>query len=137
MITVTFNNIEYRNELRFADTESGVIGLTVEGHALPVDTAEWDSSCVTAGLQKGENIICAAVSFATMNLLRSVAMIAGIRPEYDNEDGLFRLTIVMKGLDEVRTAIVRVLVESFMIGMLDLEKAHPGFIEINTVMEKS
>lgn len=130
MITVTIHNLTYDEELRFSDTDGSVVSITVEGHAIPgglFREAGGEESIVTA---KGENIICAAVSFAGLNLIRSLTIIAGITPDYTIENGSMRVSLAPEALDEAKRSIARVLLEAFVIGMLDLERRYKSFITI-------
>lgn len=137
MITVTLTNVEYAEGITFADSEDGLIAVTVKGHAIPGDSNSDVSPVLTPGLKKGENLICAAVSFAALNLLRSTAIMAGIRPVYETENGFMSMSLSLRGLDEGQINTLAVLLESFLIGMLDLQKENPGFIEIQKVLDKT
>lgn len=135
MITVTLTNIEYADEIVFADAESGLIGVAVEGHAIPDRGHAEGFPGECQGFRKGENIICAAVSFGTLNLLRSLTIIAGIRPDYVSEPGFMRLSLSVRGLQDSQISSLKVLFESFLIGMLDLKNENPGFVEIKHVVD--
>jgi uncharacterized protein YsxB (DUF464 family) len=130
LITVTFNNVAYDEELRLPDTDEGVVSIVVEGHAIPGDLFREAGPDDTPAAAKGENIICAAVSFAGLNLVRSMTIIAGVSPEYKVENGLMRLSLATGGLDKVKKSIARVLIESFIIGMLDLERKYGRLVRV-------
>ncbi|MBN2159961.1 MAG: ribosomal-processing cysteine protease Prp [Spirochaetes bacterium] len=125
MVTVIFHNIVYDERLRFTDTGSGEISVTVTGHAVTGGS----------GQRKGENLVCAAVSALALTLLRSITIIANIRPEYAAEDGFMEFRIRIGDLDAQRKNTVSTLLESFMIGMLDVQKSNPDYIEIRTVID--
>ncbi len=137
MITVTLTNVEYTEGIAFSDSEKGLIGVTVEGHAIPGAADKQGLPDEVPGLRKGENLVCAAVSFGSLNLLRSIAIMTGIRPVYVSEDGFMSISLSLLGLDERQVSTLAVLLESFIIGMLDLQKENPGFIEIQNVFEKT
>jgi uncharacterized protein YsxB (DUF464 family) len=130
LIHVTFNNIFYENELLLKESKSGIIQVTVEGHALFNDRLEPKPE-----EKKGQNIICAAVSFSALTLLKSITMIAEIMPDYTLHDGLMDIKIDVRELDERKKAVLRVLLESFIIGMLDMNSKYPGYINMRTVAE--
>lgn len=132
LITVTFFNILYDDELSFAETESGAVRVTVEGHALFSEHGSGNKNEKLVNSKKGNNIVCAAVSFSALTLLRSIAIIAEIKPEYRIEDGLLDVTVTVNSLNAEKKTIIRVLLESFMIGMLDLNKKYPDVITIRT-----
>jgi len=135
LITVTYTNILYDDELRFTETEAGTIRVTVEGHALFRTGDPGNSNDTFVNLKKGSTIACAAVSFSALTLLRSITIIAEIKPDYAIKDGLLDFTIDVGSLSDGKKNIIRVLLESFMIGMLDLNKKYQGMITIRTVAE--
>lgn len=135
MITVTLTNIEYGEELSFVDSKNGLIGMTVSGHAIPGLKDGDNPPEMPRGLGKGRNILCAAVSFGALNLLRSMAVIAGIRPVFVTKDGYMSMSVSIIGLEKGQIDTMKVLIESFLIGMLDLQKENPGFIEIHNILE--
>ena len=130
MITVTYHNIAYDDELRCDVNSSGVIKVKIEGHAL--FTADGGKQ---AGATKGYNLICAAVSFSAMTLLRSITMIAGINPDYTIKDGLMEIRTRVDTIGAEQKNIVKVLLESFLIGMLDMQKKYPDEMFIETAAE--
>ncbi|OHD64211.1 MAG: hypothetical protein A2176_01085 [Spirochaetes bacterium RBG_13_51_14] len=125
----------YDDDLFFSSAGGGTISLTVEGHALPDRNQPVSEVDATTGAVKGENIVCAAVSFSAQTLVRSMTIIAGIRPDYTIENGYMDVTIRINELNEEKTKILKVLLESFMIGMLDLREKHPDIITMRTVQE--
>jgi uncharacterized protein YsxB (DUF464 family) len=135
LITVTYNNILYGDELSIVEAESGIIKVTVEGHALFSTDNSLRNNDKPVNSKKGNNIVCAAVSFSALTLLRSITIMAEIKPEYRIEDGLLDLTVTFNSLNAEKKNIIRVLLESFMIGMLDLNKKYPDLITIHTVTE--
>lgn len=130
MITVTYHNIAYDDELRCDVTGSGIIKVRIEGHAL--FTA---GSGKKEGAQKGYNLICAAVSFSALNLLRSITIIAVINPDYTIKEGLMEIRMHVDTISAEQMIITRVLLESFLIGMLDMQKKYPDEIAIETIAE--
>jgi uncharacterized protein YsxB (DUF464 family) len=130
LITVTYNNILYDDELRCDVSGSGIIKIRIEGHAL--FTAD---SGKKAGTPKGYNLICAAVSFSALTLLRSITIIGVINPDYTIKEGLMEIRMHVDTLSTEQKTITRVLLESFLIGMLDMQKKYPDEIAIETIAE--
>jgi uncharacterized protein YsxB (DUF464 family) len=130
LITVTVHNVSYDEELRLPETDGSIVTIAIEGHAvlggLFGETGE--AGAIATG--KGENIICAAVSFAGLNLIRSLTIIAGVKPDYTIENGSMRMSLDTGGLDVKRLTIVKILVEAFLVGMLDIERKYKSFITI-------
>ena len=135
LITVTYTNILYGDKLSVVEAESGTIRVTVEGHALFSAGDSENNIEKLLDSKKGNNIVCAAVSFSALTLLRSITIIAEIKPESTIEDGLLDFTIEYSSLSEGKKQVVRVLLESFLIGMLDLNKKYQDMITIRTVTE--
>jgi uncharacterized protein YsxB (DUF464 family) len=130
LITVTFNNLSYDEELRLPDTDDRIVSITIEGHAITGEMPGGDVDGKKVATARGENIICAAVSFSGLNLVRSLTIISGTRPDYSIENGIMRLSLAAGSLDDKNKLIVKVLLESFIIGMLDLERKYREFISV-------
>ncbi len=129
MIYVSLSNIAYDDDLHFINNDE-TINIRVEGHALKADA---EKAGKEFNARRGENIICAAVSHSALNLIRSLNIIGGLRPACTVEDGLIEMTLDLKDLGSENMRTVRVLIESFVIGMRDLEKKYKDFITIQTV----
>ena len=130
MITVTYHNIAYDNELRCNVDSSGIIKIRLEGHAL--FSAEGAEGKAKKGAAKGYNLICAALSFSALTLLRSITIMGGINPDYNINEGLMEIRMHVEALSDEQNYILRVLLESFLIGMLDMQKKYPDEIVIKT-----
>ncbi len=131
MITVTFHNLSYDEELRLPDTDDRIVSIIIEGHAITGEMLGGDIDGKKVPTARGENIICAAVSFSGLNLVRSLTIISGTRPDFSIENGIMRLSLAMGSLDDKIKSIIAVLLESFIIGMLDLERKYRDFISVN------
>ena len=130
MVTVTFHNLAYDEELRFPGSAGSAVTVTLEGHAIPGDLFREGGDEQGTAAAKGENVICAAVSFAGLNLVRSMTIMTGISPEYTIESGLIRLSIETGRLDDETLSIARVLIESFLIGVLDVERKYGSLVKV-------
>ncbi|MBP7735923.1 MAG: ribosomal-processing cysteine protease Prp [Spirochaetes bacterium] len=135
MITVTYHNIQYDDELRCDLNGSGIIKVRIEGHALFSPEGTRSQPHRKAGAAKGYNLICAAISFSALTLLRSITIIAGINPDYTINEGLMEFWFHGSALNAEQKTIIRVLLESFLIGMLDMRKKYPDEIAIQTVAQ--
>ena len=125
----------YDDELRCDVAGSGEIKVTIEGHALFGVNLPKGGSTKKETTVKGFNLICAAVSFSALTLLRSITIIAGINPDYTIKDGLMEFRIHVNALSDEQNGIIRVLLESFLIGMLDMKKKYPDVITVRTIAE--
>ncbi len=135
MITVTYHNILYDEELRCDVNGSGAIKVTVEGHALFTAEGLKNKTGKKGGTAQGHGLICAAVSFSALTLLRSITIIAGINPDYTINEGLMAIRMHVDAVSVEQQAIIKVLLESFLIGMLDMQKKYPDEFVIHTVAE--
>ena len=93
LVTVTFHNLSYDEELRLPDTDDRIVSITIEGHAIPGEMFGDVVDEKKAPAAKGENIICAAVSFSGLNLIRSLTIIAGANPDYSVENGYMKVSL--------------------------------------------
>lgn len=135
MITVTYHNIQYDDDLRCDINGSGIIKVRIEGHAIFSPEGTKSRPGRKAAAVKGYNLICAAVSFSALTLLRSITIIAGINPDYAINEGLMEIRFHGSALNDEQKTIIRVLLESFLIGMLDMQKKYPDEITIQTVAQ--
>jgi len=126
LIIITISNITYGEKLDFTDA-GGVLSVAVKGHALFDDIAE------NQGLntKKGENIICAAVSYASLTLIKSVGIIGGILFDYTIKNGFLQFSINLSELDQDKKNVLKILLESFIIGLLDVKQKYGEFIELH------
>lgn len=135
MITVTYHNIGYDDELRCDIHGSGIIKVKIDGHALFSTEGAQSKPGRKEGSSKGYNLICAAVSFSALTLLRSITIIAGINPDYTINEGRMEIRMHVDAMNDGQKTIIRVLLESFLIGMLDMQKKYPDEIAIKTAAE--
>jgi uncharacterized protein YsxB (DUF464 family) len=135
LITVTYHNVQYDDELRCDITGSGIIRVKIDGHALFSAEGAKGKTGKKEGSSKGYNLICAAVSFSALTLLRSITIIAGMNPDYTINEGLMEIRMHVDSMSAEQKTITRVLLESFLIGMLDMQKKYPDEIAIQTVAE--
>ena len=128
MITVTVSNITYNKELKFTDADDE-LSVTVKGHAL----FEEISKNLEYSVKKGENIICAAVSFAALTLLKSIKIIGDIEFNYTIANGLLQFTLKLSELDSERKNVLKILLEAFLIGLFDIRQKYQDVISINFI----
>jgi len=126
LIIVTLLHIIYNEKLEFTQDGGGDISVSVKGHAVPEDSGGIGGS----NTAKGENIICAAVSFAALTLLRSIKIVGNIDPDYTFDDGMLQFSVKVSELDSKKKQVLKILIESFIIGILDLKQQYKDFITI-------
>ena len=116
MIKVILTNIAFDRGFFLNRTGNGVIALQVEGHA---------------GLnKKGEDIVCSAVSALAQTAVLSVSMLAGIEPDLRKRDGYIKMAVDTTSLDEHAVETIRVILGSFVIGIVEIVKAYPRQVRI-------
>jgi uncharacterized protein YsxB (DUF464 family) len=73
------------------------------------------------------------VSYAALTLLKSIKIIGDMEPRYTLESGLLRLAINWRELDPKRKNVLKILLESFIIGMLEIREKYRGIIDIHFI----
>ena len=85
-------------------------GITVDGHA--------------GYAEAGKDIVCAAVSVLTQNLISSIESLTEDSIEYDKTPG--HISIKFKNLSEQG----KLLVDSFFIGISQIIRAYPEYVQL-------
>ena len=103
MITITINR-----------TNNEITGFTVDGHA--------------KFKPHGEDIVCAAVSVLTQTALLGLGQyIVGIDYEIEASG---HLECKLPGLNEVDGIRAEAILETMVLGLKNIEKNYPGYVEI-------
>lgn len=74
--------------------------------------------------ERGKDIVCAAISVLTQSLIRSIETLTTDRMEYSLSDG--QADIKFRNLSKTSS----ILISSFLIGVLDIEKEYPENVKI-------
>lgn len=93
----------------------GVARVTVSGHA--------------GSAPKGEDLICAAVSALAQGYFFSLRRLLDIDVDADVKDGYLSLTLP-DNLPERTTEHASLLAESMLIGLDEINRSYPGFLEV-------
>lgn len=72
----------------------------------------------------GKDIVCASVSILGQNLINSIEKLTEDKIQYEIKTGYINLDI--RNLSKTS----RILVESFFIGIKDIEKSYPKYIKV-------
>ncbi len=70
-----------------------------------------------------------------MNLLRSFHIIAGIEPLYSEQSGDVRIVLAESDVNEANYGAVTILIESFLIGIIDMKARYPEFITLEMLQD--
>lgn len=103
--------------IRIRVTRNGgkVAQVTVSGHA--------------GSAPEGEDLICAAVSVLAQTYLFSLERLLNIHVGTDVRDGYLSLTLPEE-LPERMTDDANLLAESMLVGMDEINRSYPGFLEV-------
>jgi len=117
LITVIFKNI-VKNDIIDLDRNT-IISLEVFGHS---------------GLnKKGSDILCSAVSVLSQTFILTVARILKIEQQLKQEDGYLSSHIDLTGLSSENRVKLKLLFESLLIGLFEIDKEYPDKIKIEFV----
>ncbi|MCP4135691.1 MAG: ribosomal-processing cysteine protease Prp [bacterium] len=115
MIAVSFVNIEFKDGVFFR--EPSTISVTIEGHS---------------GFgKKGTDIVCAAISALSQTMILGIAKIGAIPQKVTREDGYLGSEIDLSQLVQEKTAVLKIILDMFCIGIFEIEKEYPGSVEIS------
>ena len=116
MISIRFSNLSFARGIIFP--ESGNIIITIEGHS--------------GKGTKGNDIVCAGVSSLSQTLILSVSRILKIEQEIrKNSTGYLstEIDIAKPGKEDLEK--LKILIESFLLGVSEINREHPGTIIID------
>lgn len=101
--------------VRVRRTVGKVKQVTVSGHA--------------GHAPKGEDLICAAVSALVQTFLFSLQRLLHVDVATDVSEGFLSLTLP-PDLDELVSRDVTLLTDSMLVGLDEIDKSYPGFLEV-------
>lgn len=113
MIVIRLGNIAVDNGLHFPAELP--VSIQVSGHA---------GSSV-----KGKDVICAAVSALSQTLVLSINRLLNVEQSVKIENGLLTST-VQRVTDAGEENKLKLLIESFLIGILEIQREYPGRVKI-------
>ncbi len=109
MIEISLKNVLLDKGIVLPDPASGKIVFSVSGHA--------------GGGKKGEDVICSAVSALAQTLVLSAGRLAGIGGPVQHESGNLRMEIDAGRLTAEQRMVLKVLLDSFLIGAGEIMRA--------------
>jgi uncharacterized protein YsxB (DUF464 family) len=119
LIAIIFKNIVSNDKIDL--DKDAVISLEVSGHS---------------GLnKKGSDILCSAVSALSQTFILTVARILKIEQQLQREDGYLSSRIDLNGLSSESREKLKLLFESLLIGLFEIDKEYPDKIKIEFVNE--
>lgn len=120
MVTAKFYNLTFQNGLF---VKSGVDTITIEisGHS---------------GFgQNGFDIVCAGISALTQALIISITRLIKIKQNIIKNDGLLKTDIILKETDTEQNSKLMLILETLIIGLLEINKEYPGSVKIEFVTD--
>jgi hypothetical protein len=123
-------NVTVSNPGLNGEDETASFYLKVEGHAVKENgfLIKWLSSA-----RKGENLVCAAVSALSVNFLKSSILFSGFRIDYKQRDGFLELKASAPVADREALLKFKLLADSYLLGVTDLQVNYPGLIRIKYI----
>lgn len=117
MITVIFKNSIFNDEIDL--DYSSTIYLEVSGHS--------------GFNKKGSDIICSAVSVLTQTFILTVKRVLNIKQQINREEGFLSSLIDLKDVSAEDKLRLKLLIESLLIGLLEINGEYPDKLKIEFV----
>ncbi len=117
MITVVLKNVVLNEEIDL--NNSSTVYLEISGHS--------DIN------KKGNDILCSAVSALSQTFILTVARILKINQQIGRDDGYLSSLITLDGVSAENRSKLKLLFESLLIGLLEINSEYPDKIKIEFV----
>ena len=120
MVTARLYNILFNEGIKL---KSGSEKITIEisGHSL-------------SG-KSGNDIVCAGISAITQTLVLSITRLLKIKQAVRKEDGLLRTEIFIDEITTEQNYGLKLIIETLLIGLLEIRNEYPGSVEIEFVTD--
>ena len=117
MITIVVKNIVFNEKIDLIN--SNTVYLEISGHS--------DLN------KKGNDILCSAVSALSQTFILTVARILKINQQISRDDGFLSSQISLDGITAEDRSKLKLLFESLLIGLLEINSEYPDKIKIEFV----
>jgi len=117
LITIILKNIIVENEIELG--KSSTIYLEISGHSYLN--------------KKGYDIICSAISALSQTFLLTVARVLKIKQQISRDDGFLSSPIFLDGISAEDKSKLKLLIESLLIGLMEINSEYPDKIKIEFV----
>lgn len=120
MVTARFYNIAFQDGLK---VKNGIecIAVEISGHS--------------GYGQNGFDIVCAGISALTQTLILSITRLIKIKQNVIRKDGLLKTEIILKETDTEQNSKLILILETLLIGLLEINKEYPGSVKIEFVTD--
>jgi hypothetical protein len=113
LIVIRLGNISFKDGLYFPDNMP--VNITISGHA--------------GNDSKGRDIVCAAVSALSQTLILSIERLVKAEQSVKVRDGVLSSTL-QPASEQAEETKLKLLIESFLIGILEIQREYPDRIKI-------
>ncbi len=117
MIIIKLNNIVYNKEVCLVNSSS--FSIEISGHSY------FD--------KKGSDIVCSAVSVLAQTLILTLSRILKIEQGIEQRDGFLKTTIAAKDIGDDKLTGIKLLIESFLVGVAEINGGYPERVKIEIV----
>ncbi len=120
MVIARFYNITFENGI---ELKPGIekIAIEISGHS--------------GFSQKGFDIVCAGISTLTQAVILSITRLIKIEQDVIKKDGLLRTEIILKETDTEQNSKLQLILETLLIGLLEINREYPGSVKIEFVTD--
>jgi len=117
LISIVFKNIVFNEEIDLSN--KSFICVEISGHS--------DLN------KKGSDILCSAVSVLSQTFILTVARLLKIKQQIIREDGFLSSLIALEEVSAEDKSKLKLLIESLLIGFLEINGEYPDKIKIEFV----
>ncbi len=114
MIVIRLSSVDVKQGLQFIDGRP--VKITVTGHG--------------GSGTRGNDIVCSAVSALSQTLVLSIERLTVLTQDVEVKNG-YLSAVVSPSRDSAQVEKLKLLIESFLIGILEIRKEYPDRVEID------
>jgi len=120
LVTASFSNISFDNGIHLK-SGAEIIILEISGHS--------------GYGENGLDIVCAAISAIAQTSILSITKLLKIEQKIIKKDGLLKTEIILKETDTEQNSKLILILETLLIGLLEINKEYPGSVKIDFVTD--
>ena len=120
MVTARFYNISFDDGIK-VNPESEKITIEISGHSGFGD--------------KGTDITCAGISSLAQTVILTITRLIKIQQNVIKKDGLLKTEIILKETDTEQNSKLHLILETLLIGLLEINREYPGSVKIECVTD--
>ena len=120
MVSARFYNIVFDNKICFKE-KSKFIKFEITGHS---------------GFgANGTDIVCSGISTLTQTVILSIAQLLKLKQNILKEKGFLKTEISIEKLDSEQELKLKFVLETLLIGLLEINREYPGSVNIEFVTD--